>query len=112
MSQSHVETSSPSLLGRIPQYIQAPETTHELDWADLATLDFSQFDTPGGKEELAKQLHDAIEQIGLSNCHWSEISTKTSQDSSMLLISALVKRRLTVSLPLAKNSSTWIPRRS
>lgn len=35
-----------------------------VDWADLATLDLSQFDQPGGKEKLAKQLYDAIENIG------------------------------------------------
>ncbi|KAJ5291019.1 hypothetical protein N7478_000270 [Penicillium angulare] len=48
----------------IPEYHQVPETTHDLDWANLATLDLSQFDQPGGKESLAKQLHDAIENIG------------------------------------------------
>lgn len=66
MSQTQVKTSSSSMLGRIPQYTQAPETTHKLDWADLATLDLSKFNEPGGKEELAKQLHNAIEQIGLT----------------------------------------------
>jgi hypothetical protein len=65
MSQTQVETSSSRVLGRIPQYTQAPETTYELDWADLATLDLSRFNEPGGKEDLAKQLHNAIEQIGL-----------------------------------------------
>jgi hypothetical protein len=35
-----------------------------VDWADLATLDLSQFDRPGGKEQLAKQLFDAIQKIG------------------------------------------------
>jgi hypothetical protein len=64
MSQTQVRTSSSAVLGQIPQYTQAPETTHELDWADLATLDLSKFDAPGGKEDLAKQLHTAIEQIG------------------------------------------------
>jgi hypothetical protein len=64
MSQTQVKTSSSTVLGKIPQYPQAPETTHELDWADLATLDLSKFDTTGGKEGLAKQLHTAIEQIG------------------------------------------------
>jgi len=64
MSQTQVKTSSSNVLGKIPQYTQAPETTHELDWADLATLDLSKFSEPGGKEELAKQLHNAIEQIG------------------------------------------------
>ncbi|KAF2446408.1 2OG-Fe(II) oxygenase superfamily protein [Karstenula rhodostoma CBS 690.94] len=45
-------------------YRQVPETQFELQWADLATLDLSLFDTPGGKEKLAKQLFQAIEKIG------------------------------------------------
>ncbi|KAL7914322.1 hypothetical protein GGI35DRAFT_490577 [Trichoderma velutinum] len=48
----------------IPTYHQIPETKYELDWADLVTLDLSQFDKPGGKERLAKQLHEAIQKIG------------------------------------------------
>lgn len=35
-----------------------------VDWADLATLDLSLFDQPGGKAQLAKQLFDAIQNIG------------------------------------------------
>lgn len=35
-----------------------------VDWAYLATLDLAQFDSPGGKETLAKQLFDAIQNIG------------------------------------------------
>jgi isopenicillin N synthase-like dioxygenase len=35
-----------------------------VDWADLATLDLSQFDQPDGKEKLAKQLFQAIQNIG------------------------------------------------
>lgn len=35
-----------------------------VDWADLATLDLSLFDQPGGKNQLAKQLFDAIQNIG------------------------------------------------
>lgn len=66
MSKTQLKTSSSSTLGTIPQYTQVPETTHELDWADLATLDLSKFNKPGGKEELAKELHNAIEQIGLA----------------------------------------------
>jgi hypothetical protein len=41
--------------------------THDydvVDWADLATLDLSQFDQPGGKTKLAKQLFEAIQKIG------------------------------------------------
>jgi len=62
MSETHVLTSTRS--GKVSQYTQALETTAELDWADLSTLDLSKFDSPGGKQDLAKQLQNAIEQIG------------------------------------------------
>ncbi|PVH93696.1 Clavaminate synthase-like protein, partial [Periconia macrospinosa] len=48
----------------LPTYEQIPETTYDLDWADLATLDLSLFDTPGGKDKLSKKLFDAIQNIG------------------------------------------------
>ena len=35
-----------------------------VDWADLVTLDFAQYDLPGGKEKLAEQLKDAVHKIG------------------------------------------------
>jgi hypothetical protein len=83
MSRTQLKTSSPSMVGRIPQYTQAPETTHELDWADLATLDLSKFGEPGGKGELAKQLHNAIEQIGLATLGNFEPKLKILQVSFM-----------------------------
>lgn len=36
----------------------------EVDWADLVTLDLSQFEKRGGKARLAKQLQEAIQNIG------------------------------------------------
>lgn len=45
-------------------YVQVPETSENLDWADLATLDLSKFDQPGGKQELAAQFRTAMEDIG------------------------------------------------
>ncbi|KAI2621206.1 Clavaminate synthase-like protein [Hypoxylon sp. NC1633] len=48
----------------VPTYHQVPETKYELDWADLATLDLSQFDAPGGKQKLAAQLFEAIQKVG------------------------------------------------
>ena len=45
-------------------YVQAPETTANLDWADLVTLDLSKFDRPGGKQELATEFSKAIEEVG------------------------------------------------
>lgn len=46
------------------QYVPAPETSATLDWADLATLDLSKFDLPGGKQELAHEFTRALEDVG------------------------------------------------
>nr|XP_019009524.1 uncharacterized protein I206_06173 [Kwoniella pini CBS 10737]OCF48305.1 hypothetical protein I206_06173 [Kwoniella pini CBS 10737] len=45
-------------------YSSTPETTAELEWAELVNLDVSQFDQPGGKEALAKQLKYALHNVG------------------------------------------------
>ncbi|KAL5343254.1 putative 1-aminocyclopropane-1-carboxylate oxidase [Aspergillus crustosus] len=45
-------------------YVQVPETSENLEWADLRTLDLSKFDQPGGKRELAAELRQAIEDVG------------------------------------------------
>jgi len=46
------------------KYVQAPDTSVELDWADLATLDLSLWDKPNGKHILADQLEKAIQEVG------------------------------------------------
>ncbi|CAG9936531.1 unnamed protein product [Clonostachys rosea f. rosea IK726] len=51
-------------VGALPAYKQIPETAHELDWANLVTLDLSKFDQPGGKEALANQLFKALQEVG------------------------------------------------
>lgn len=35
-----------------------------MDWAELVTLDLSQFDEPGGKQQLAEQLTYAAQHVG------------------------------------------------
>jgi len=54
-------------------YVQAPETSVDLDWADLVTLDLSKFDQPGGKQELATTLSRALEDIGRFNSRNTQI---------------------------------------
>ena len=46
------------------RYQDIPETSADLDWADLITIDLSRFDSPGGKQALAKQLKTAISTVG------------------------------------------------
>jgi len=49
-----------------------PEPTKEaLDWAPLVQIDLSRFDEPGGKQELADQLYDAVTRVGF----WTVINT-------------------------------------
>jgi isopenicillin N synthase-like dioxygenase len=48
----------------LPKYEQVAESKYDLDWADLITLDLSKFDAPGGKEQLAAQLKDAVHSVG------------------------------------------------
>lgn len=45
-------------------YWQPEETSENLDWADLVTLDFSKFDEPGGKQQLATELYEAVQKTG------------------------------------------------
>lgn len=70
------ETGTPNL----PTLQHPPETKHDrksllrlimrrflifaVEWAELATLDLSVFGQPGGKAKLAKQLHNAIQNVG------------------------------------------------
>ena len=61
MSQAQFEDS---VSNRFLSYFQVPETNHQLDRVDLATLDLSTFDEPGGKQVLAAELKNAIEQVG------------------------------------------------
>ena len=45
-------------------YVHPPETKEDLPWSELVTLDLSDFDRPGGKERLAKQLEHAVHHVG------------------------------------------------
>lgn len=58
MADSSTTPSSP------PRYQDIPPTTANLDFADLITLDLSLFDTPSGRQQLARQLEHAISTIG------------------------------------------------
>jgi len=45
-------------------YEQVPVTKQALDWAELVTLDLSLWDTPNGKDKLAKKLQHALQHVG------------------------------------------------
>jgi hypothetical protein len=47
-----------------------------VDWAELVTLDLSQFEKPGGKETLVKQLEHAVRHVGKSTTNHPDIPPK------------------------------------
>jgi isopenicillin N synthase-like dioxygenase len=51
-------------LANLVPYVHPPETKEDLPWSELVTLDLSDFDRPGGKERLAKQLERAVHHVG------------------------------------------------
>ena len=46
------------------RYQDITETTADLEWAELVTIDLSEFDKLGGKQKLAAQLKHAISTVG------------------------------------------------
>lgn len=48
----------------IPDWESPPGTAYELDYAQLTKIDLSNFDKPGGKQQLAEVLKDALNKDG------------------------------------------------
>lgn len=45
-------------------YSHPPETKADLPWSELVTLDLEDYNRPGGKERLSKQLEHAVHHVG------------------------------------------------
>jgi len=56
--------SSPVNPPAINHYVPAPEAQEDLEYADLAVIDFAKLSTPSGKAELAVQVRDGMRQQG------------------------------------------------
>jgi hypothetical protein len=48
----------------IKPWSRPAHTRENIDWAPLVEIDLSRFDEPGRKQELAKQLYDAVTRVG------------------------------------------------
>lgn len=55
----------------IKPWSRPSQTKENLDWAPLTKIDLSRFDEPGGKQELAAQLADAVNRVGF----WVVVNT-------------------------------------
>ncbi|KAI1382854.1 Clavaminate synthase-like protein [Hypoxylon trugodes] len=55
----------------IKPWTRPQPTTEKLEYAELPKIDLSIFDQPGGKQELARQLYDAVTKVGF----WSVVNT-------------------------------------
>ena len=51
-------------LENLKPYAHTPDTKVNLQWSELVTLDLEDYDRPGGKERLAKQLEHAVHHVG------------------------------------------------
>lgn len=49
---------------QIKPWSRPAQTTENLEWAPLVKIDLSRFDEPGGNQELAKQLYNAVTKVG------------------------------------------------
>jgi isopenicillin N synthase-like dioxygenase len=63
-TQTQTHEVSPYDYSQLEPYVHPPETKEDLPWSELVTLDLSDFDRPGGKERLAKQLEHAVHHVG------------------------------------------------
>ncbi|PKS06147.1 hypothetical protein jhhlp_007464 [Lomentospora prolificans] len=48
----------------LPKWKRPAKTTYDIPWADIKVLDLSKFDKPGGKQELAEELRQAVHETG------------------------------------------------
>lgn len=66
MAPSAVEQESPVATDKVlvKPWTRPEQTEEDMDWAPLVKIDLSRFAEPGGKEELAKQLYDAVTRVG------------------------------------------------
>lgn len=60
--EEQIDTATDTVI--VKPWSRPEPTREELDWAPLVEIDLSLFDQPGGKEQLAKQLHDAVTRVG------------------------------------------------
>ncbi|GAA6004856.1 hypothetical protein JCM10207_008429 [Rhodosporidiobolus poonsookiae] len=54
----------PTAVADLPPYQRPPATEEDLEYVDLALIDVSKFNQPGGKEQLVEDLRNAIEKLG------------------------------------------------
>ncbi|KAF4775656.1 hypothetical protein HER10_EVM0012995 [Colletotrichum scovillei] len=51
-------------INQLPPYSPPPPTQEDLDYVDLVNIDLSKFDTPEGRQQLAKDLYEAATGYG------------------------------------------------
>ena len=73
---SDIDTSKTTL---VKPWNRPVPTSEDLEWAPLVEIDLSRFDEPGGKQELADQLYDAVTRVGF----W--VVTNTGIDDERVL---------------------------
>lgn len=52
----------------LPKWQRPNKTKETLPWADIKVIDMAKFDNPGGKQELAEELRQAVSSIIIHHC--------------------------------------------
>ncbi|KAJ5596454.1 hypothetical protein N7450_002912 [Penicillium hetheringtonii] len=78
--EEQIDTATDTVI--VKPWSRPEPTREELDWAPLVEIDLSLFDQPGGKEQLAKQLHDAVTRVGF----WVVVGHGISDEQVLLLV--------------------------
>ncbi|OQD66251.1 hypothetical protein PENDEC_c065G04816 [Penicillium decumbens] len=63
----------------LPRWEQPAKTSAKLPWANIKTIDLSNFDEPGGKQKLAADLRDAIHETGFFSIIGTGLTDKEVQ---------------------------------
>jgi hypothetical protein len=66
-------------------YVHPPPTKEDLPWAELVTLDLEDYNRPGGKERLSKQLEHAVHHVGFVRLPILFRSRVADADSTLVL---------------------------
>jgi hypothetical protein len=117
---AHPLTPMPSLVNSKPllkPWSRPKETTASLDWAPLAVIDLSTFDTEGGKELLSKALKDALQKWGFwvvtgTGIPQEQIDRQLSIANAFFKLSLEEKRKVSCDFSVGKLVAypTWLAR--
>ncbi|EFX01571.1 2og-Fe oxygenase family protein [Grosmannia clavigera kw1407] len=66
------------------RWVRPDKTRQDLPWADIAAIDLSKFDQPGGKDQLVEDLRQAVHETGFFGLINTGFTPEENNDKKML----------------------------